>query len=269
MAVNTRAPAAQRDGIAGNTDTSFLKVLALVFMLIDHLGVVIFPSVMEMRVIGRMALPLYTWCLVVGCVKSRDPFRYILRMLVLAVVSQPLYMMALNHTWTQFSILFTLTIAVVAIQGIRARFCFSQIWVPALCYLLLGYIQADYGWRGLTFILILYMARGSRNGLVAAYMAYALFWGSSSSSINSMFGIELAFLSWPGLGTVLSALFKLQGMVWLSLPLIALQTHTGLRLPKWLGYGLYPLHLIVIILLRVFARGVSLDALLAGFTPLF
>ena len=54
--------AARRDkDLAGNTNTSFLKILALVFMLVDHMGVVLFAQAPEMRVIGRMALPLYAW----------------------------------------------------------------------------------------------------------------------------------------------------------------------------------------------------------------
>ena len=139
--------------LAGNLDTSFLKVLALCFMFIDHLGAAVLPRVGELRMIGRMALPLYAWCLVVGSVKTHNAPRYALRLLGLAVLSQPLYMMALNHTWTDLNILFLLFIAQVALQGIRARFMGSQIWVPALCYVLLGFVQVDYGWRGLTFIL--------------------------------------------------------------------------------------------------------------------
>lgn len=133
--------------LAGNLDTSFLKVLALCFMFIDHLGAAVLPRVGELRMIGRMALPLYAWCLVVGSVKTHNAPRYALRLLGLAVLSQPLYMMALNHTWTDLNILFLLFIAQVALQGIRARFMGSQIWVPALCYVLLGFVQVDYGWR--------------------------------------------------------------------------------------------------------------------------
>ena len=250
--------------IAGNMDTSLLKLLALVFMFIDHLGVVIFPGVMELRVIGRMAFPLYAWCLVVGSVKTRNPLKYGLRLLLAAVVSQPLYMLALNHSWTDYSILFTLLIALVAIQGIRLHKFGSEIWVPALCYLLLGFIDVDYGWKGLTFILVLYMARESRSGLAAAFLAYALFWGTSTSYITTLFGYKFPFLSWPGIGTVLTSFFRLQTMCWLSLPLILIPMKTGIKLPKWLGYGFYPLHLIVLIILRLM-NGASFAMLASGF----
>jgi hypothetical protein len=251
--------------IQGNTDTSLLKLLALVFMLIDHLGARVFTGIPEMRIIGRMAFPLYAWCLVVGSVKTGSPARYVLRMLMMAAFSQPLYMMGLQHSYQELNILFTLTVALIAIFGIRQKFLLSQIWAPALCYLLLGFIQVDYGWKGLTFILILYLARESRGGLIAAYLAYALFWGTSSTAVSSIFGWKLPFLTWDGLKQPLSAFFRLQGMVWLSLPLIVIPMKSGFKMPKWLGYALYPLHLVVLIIVRLLLT----DATLASMTAMF
>lgn len=257
----------KKDIIAGNLDTSFLKILALLFMIVDHLGASIFPGMQELRVIGRMAFPLYAWCLVVGSVKTRNVFRYGLRLLLLGVIAQPLYMMALSHTWTDLNILFSLLVGLVAIYGIQRRVFLSQFWVPALCYLLLGYLKVDYGWRGLTFILVLYGARQTRGGLIAAYMAYAFFWGMSggSSQVAQLFGLPLSFSSWPGVGVPLSILFHMQSMIWLSLPLVVFSTRTDTRMPQWLGYALYPMHLVLIILLRLFAGDASLAALTRGF----
>ena len=183
---------------------------------------------------------------------------------MLACISQPIYMMALNHTWKDFNILFTLLIALIAIQGIRIRLLGSEIWVPALCYLLLGFVSVDYGWKGLTFILVLYLSRESRSGLLAAYLAYALFWGSNSSAITRIFDIQLTFLRWPGIGPFLSSFFRLQGLVWLSLPLILCPMNTGIRVPKWVGYSLYPLHLVLLILLKLM-NGYTFSTLIRGF----
>ena len=257
----------QDDGLlAGNQDTSLLKVMALCLMLIDHVGIVLFQNMLEFRVIGRMAFPLYAWCLVVGSVKTKNIFKYGLRLLGLALISQPLYMMALSHDWTDFNILFTLLIGLTAIGGIRAKWYGSHIWVPLLCFTLLGFVRVDYGWQGVMFMLVLYGARKTRSGLIAAYIAYALFWGSNSSSIMRLFGVNLSILSSSaGLGRVLASFFRMQGMVWLSLPLITLEFHSHFCLPKWLGYALYPLHLVLLILLRLGVNGVTWEQLLMGF----
>lgn len=259
------AESTKKDMVTGNLDTSFLKILALLFMIVDHLGASIFPGIQEFRVIGRMAFPLYAWCLVVGSVKTRNVFRYGLRLLLLGIIAQPLYMMALSHTWTDLNILFSLLIGLVAIYGIQRRAFLSQFWAPALCYLLLGYLKVDYGWRGLTFMLVLYGARQTRGGLIAAYMAYAFFWGTGSAQVAQLFGLPLSFLSWPGVGVPLSNLFHMQSMIWLSLPLVVFSTRTGIRMPQWLGYALYPMHFVLIILLRLLVGGASFAALTQRF----
>lgn len=250
--------------LEGNLDTSFLKALALILMTVDHLGASLFPSFMELRIIGRMAFPLYAWCMVVGSVKTSSPLRYGLRLLTMAVVSQPLYMMALNHTWADMNILFTLLIALIAIQGIRLNRYGSAFWAPALCFFALSFMKVDYGWKGVAFIIVLYLARESRSGLCAAFLAYSLFWGSTSSVVRSFLGIDLAFSKLGELGTVLGSFFRLQGMVWLALPLIACSTHTQLRMPKWLGYALYPMHLVLLIVLKLL-NGYTLQTLMQGF----
>ena len=256
-----KSPAAQ---LGGNEDTSFLKVLALCFMLVDHLGVVIFPQIFELRLIGRIAFPLYAWCLVVGSVKTSNIFRYGVRLLLVGAVSQPLYMMALSHGWKDFNILFTLWVGLAAIFFIQKRWLLSQFWGPALCFLLLGYIKVDYGWQGLAFILVLYGARTTRSGLIAAFMAFVLFWGGTGSSVSRIFGWQLPFSSWPGIAPVASALLRTQSMAWMALPLLVIPTHTKLKMPHWLGYGLYPMHLVLLIVLRL-VGGASFATLTAGF----
>lgn len=251
--------------LGGNTDTSLLKLLALIFMLIDHIGARVLPNIQELRILGRIAFPLYAWCLVVGSVKTRNLPLYALRMLGMAILSQPLYMMGLQHSYHELNILFTLTVSLVAIYGIQKKFVFSQIWVPVLCYLLLGYIQVDYGWKGLTFILVLYLARENRGGLIAAFLAYALFWGNGSAAVTELFGWKLPFLTWDGLRQPLQAFFKLQTMAWMALPLIAIPMNSGFKMPKWLGYALYPMHLVVLIILRLLFTNATLASMTAMF----
>lgn len=241
----------RRIRLAGNTDTNWLKLLALLFMMIDHTGLALFGNLTEMRILGRIAMPLYAWCLVVGCEYTHDIWRYALRLLIIAVISQPINMVALHNPWTKLNILFQLGMGVVCIGAIKNRRYLSQFWVPALCFALHSFIQIDYGWKGLAFILLLYAARGSLGGLAAAFLAYAAFWGTTGSPINAFAGVELSFLSWPALGQVLQPLFRMQAMMWMALPFILIGTHTGIKLPKWLGYGFYPLHLALIIVLKL------------------
>ncbi|MDD3410162.1 MAG: TraX family protein [Eubacteriales bacterium] len=251
------------DALAGNLDTGLLKILALVFMFVDHTGAILFHNLTEMRVIGRLALPLYMWCIVVGCERTHDIGKYAFRLLLLAIVSQPINMIALDNPWTRLNVLFVLFLGVCCIAAFQSRQYYSQFWVPLLCYVFLGFVNVDYGWKGLTFLLLLYAARKTTAGLAATYTAFALFWGSSSGMFNTLFGLPLTLLSWPGVGPVLQAFFRMQGMVIFALPLILIPMHSGLRMPRWLGYAFYPLHLVIILIIRLL-MGVPLSAMLSG-----
>ena len=66
IAVQPKSP------LAGNTATGALKIIALCFMFMDHAGKMLFPNVPELRVLGRIAFPLYAWCLVVGFHYTRN-----------------------------------------------------------------------------------------------------------------------------------------------------------------------------------------------------
>jgi hypothetical protein len=69
-----------------------IKLLAAIFMVIDHVGVVFFPNVLAFRMVGRLSFPLFAWLLTQGEQHTRNIERYLLRLVVLGIVSQPLNM---------------------------------------------------------------------------------------------------------------------------------------------------------------------------------
>ncbi|NLM15522.1 MAG: hypothetical protein GX218_06645 [Clostridiaceae bacterium] len=73
-----------------------LKILACLFMLIDHAGyyfgdLIPYPLYMGMRSIGRLAFPLFAWMVARSIHKTRNPFFYFLRLACFAVVSEVLF----------------------------------------------------------------------------------------------------------------------------------------------------------------------------------
>ena len=236
---------------AGNTATGWLKVLALVFMFIDHAGKVLFNNMQEMRIIGRIAFPLYVWCMIVGFYHTRCIWKYLLRVLIAGLVSQPLYVIALNHKWTEPNIFLTLFLGLCALWGIREKRYGSLIWAPALAIALATVLNANYGWQGILLFILLYAVQNSRPGIAAVMVAYFMYWGASYSLTKSFFGISIdlnalpAFLSRP-----LSAFLRMETYALLSLPLILIRFSRDLKLPKWLGYALYPAHLALLIGLK-------------------
>ena len=237
--------------IIGNQNTSLLKIIAMVAMIIDHLGAVFFAGQAEFRVIGRMAFPLYAWCMVIGCVKTRSMPRYILRTFVMALICQPLYMLALGYQWQDLNILFLLTLALLAIWGIQAHKGYSHIWGPLLCYLAFTFLNIDGDWLALSFVIILYLLRNQRRGLIIGYLLSAIFWGTTSEELVMLFGLRLPIWDWPSLGQMIAPFLRVQSMMWLALPLILWPMESRWRMPRWLSYSIYPLHLVLIILIRL------------------
>ncbi|MGN0777890.1 MAG: TraX family protein [Aristaeellaceae bacterium] len=235
--------------IAGNMATGTLKVVALLAMFADHAGKRLLPGVTEMRMLGRMAFPLYCWCMVVGFCCTRSVPKYLLRILAVGVISQPLYMIALNHPWQEPNVFLTLLIALCGLWAIREKKAFCQWWMPPLLLVLASVLDCDYGWRGVLLVWLLYAVRDSRPGIAAVMVAFCLYWGSSSMLISSILGWRISL---PDvLAPVLNPWLRLQAWAVAALPLMLLRMEERIHLPAWAGYALYPAHLIVLYLLEV------------------
>lgn len=81
-----------------------LKLIALITMLIDHIGAVLFPQIALLRIIGRVSFPLYAFLAAEGCRYSRDRGRYALRLGIFALVSEIPYDLALHPEFLEYGL---------------------------------------------------------------------------------------------------------------------------------------------------------------------
>lgn len=236
-----------------NTDTGFIRLLAILCMAVDHVGVIFFPQTMALRVIGRIAFPLFCYGIVVGAVATRDWKKYALRLLSGALISQVPYMVAVGHTWKELNVIFTLLVGLMAIVSVQKKWNGSEIWGPVVCLLIAAAIRMDYGWKGVLFILLLYLARGTRGGFAAVMVAFCLYWGARSADVSYLFGIQ-ARASSGLIGNVLDvilALLRLQTLALLALPFILIPTQSGLKINKWWIYAAYPGHFLILYAIKL------------------
>lgn len=273
--------------LAGNLSTGLLKLIALASMFIDHTGKVLFNNASDMRLLGRIAFPLYAWCMIVGFCRTRSVPKYLGRILQAGLVSQPLYYLALNTQghlglliqetvaplsagfsfpglwevlYTVFlkkpNIFLTLFLGLCALWGIRQKKYLSQIWAPAIAIALATVLNADYGWKGVTLFILLYAVRNIRPGIAAVMVSFFLFWGSGYELTRSLFGIPVNLTGTPAwLSGPLKAFLRLETYGLLALPLMLIRFPHDLRMPKWLSYSLYPAHLVIIILQKLVIFG--------------
>ena len=234
-----------------NRDTGLLKLIAMLAMFCDHAGKMLFPQYPIMRIIGRIAFPIYAYCIAVGCVYTKNMGKYLQRIVLLALISQPIYVLALNHTnglmfspaftenpllavfnfyiysWRDPSILLTLAIGIAAIWSFRER----KIWITLLLFILTFTFQSyiDYGVRGVFLMFLMYAFIGTWYISLPLVAAFMLYWALDGMSY-SLFGIN----------------FGIQIFAMLALPLIYIPMRTGIKPNKWVFYCFYPAHLLLI-----------------------
>lgn len=240
-----------------NTDTNLLKLIAMIAMLIDHSGKMLFPQYPVMRLIGRLAFPIYAYCIAVGCVYTRDPLKYFKRLVLLALISQPFYAVALAHksaamysvsfaeepvraaltfylhSWNHPCVLVSLALGVLIIWTIRERQLLLTAAMALFCWKIQGSI--DYGARGLILMVLFYLFCTKWWLSLPAVLSFMVWWGMRGAGYE-LFGVTFG-----------SQMFAI-----LALPLIYIHTKSRIRLNKWLFYFYYPAHMILIMALDRF-----------------
>lgn len=96
-------------GLTGNQ----LKILALVCMTADHVGLQLLPQVPLLRLIGRLAFPIYGWMIAEGCRHTHDRKGYLLRLAGLAAVCQAVYFVAMGSVYQCVLVTFSLSVVLI------------------------------------------------------------------------------------------------------------------------------------------------------------
>lgn len=232
----------QSKRLSTNLDTDLLKWIACAAMLCDHVGSAFFPEVPAFRWVGRLAFPLFCYCMTVGLLYTHDIRRYLGRLAAFALISQPFWILAFHpeDIWgnlTNWNIFFTLFFSLLAMWGFKEK----KWWLFAACVAVLAMFNFDYGYTGVILMLIFYLCR---NHPAVGAVLYALDWLPALWGGSLEDPLALVVAGHPINWTIFALL---------ALPLIYLPTHSGLRTPKWFFYLFYPGHLAAIAAVRVLA----------------
>lgn len=219
-----------------------LKWIAVISMVIDHFACAVYPYLegrdMEvyqvLRGIGRIAFPIYCYLLVEGFFYTKNVWKYLRNLLLFAAVSEiPFNMAVFGHVlYPQGQNVYcSLALGICAMMllkrfdGFRAGQLFAQGAVIAVFLLLGEYLEVDYHWKGIAFIVLFYYLRKLR------------------------FLQEVTAV----VGAVAFGIYE-RAAVFAFLPLYLYNGTRG-RQAKYVFYAIYPLHLLLFGMLRFWLTG--------------
>lgn len=228
--------------------TFWLKIIACVTMLLDHAAIMLNQAGLNetsiwyilMRTIGRTAFPIFAFLIATGFRYTRSRPKYLVRLLVCAVISQPFFIWLLAQEnilinlpvyWNTLFTLATGVLCLIIIEAFREKppkkaALLAILLVPLLVLMISEIWYTDYGISGILLIVLLYLLPADRPALQALL---ALIWGGG-----------LYALAWPQPLGILPA----------AAAIYFYNQKPGPKV-KWLFYAFYPVHLAVLCLLRI------------------
>ncbi|MCL2085170.1 MAG: conjugal transfer protein TraX [Oscillospiraceae bacterium] len=235
--------------------TSFtLKWIAMLSMLIDHIGFALVPggtpAYYVCRAIGRMAFPLFAFMLAEGFFYTKDVRKYLLRLSAFAVASELPFDWLLYGSLSDMrrqNVLLTLVIALLGMwmfDGFAAR---GMKWAALLSMLAAGaagvLTSADYGAFGVLLVFIFYRYRGERR-VMAAWFSVAVLLYSAMTALPA-----------PPAGRVAAADALLMSFALFALaPILLYNRSRGYdsRFLRYFFYVFYPAHMALLCAIRDF-----------------
>ena len=250
-----------------------LKVLACLTMLIDHIGYTFFPGALWLRIIGRLAFPIFAWYVAVGFRRTHNRGRYLARLLGWGLLSQIPFALLFHKASLSnpmsfiegTNVLFTFVFAVLGLLLISA--CEKLQWESrvaswagaALFAAAAQWANTDYGAYGVVIVLLFYLldthaapvAAGVSSGTPApvapAVNPYADAVRLRDVTIIRRIALPLSVFLVTLLSLKLMRMHPVQLFCVLAVPL------TYLRIPdpkpgKWKHafYAFYPVHIFLI-----------------------
>ncbi|MCM1467112.1 MAG: conjugal transfer protein TraX [Alistipes sp.] len=209
-----------------------LKMIAIVTMVIDHTGAILFPYTMWFRMVGRLSFPIFAFFIAEGFARTGNILKYIRRMLIFALLTEPVFDYAFfGGVYFEYqNVMFTFLAALLGLycmekvkEGIANETAarFAGFGVIILAAASAEFLHTDYGAFGVMLVYVYYELREH-------------FWKRHFLSSLVQILCETGFSRLSAFST---------------LPLMLYNGKRGIRM-KYLFYAFYPVHLGVLYLIR-------------------
>jgi len=195
-----------------------LKLIAVGSMLIDHIGFVFYPKLIFLRVIGRLAFPIFAYQIAVGWKRTASKRKYLMRLAACLVLAQLPFMLMIGEA--SLNVIATFLAALGIIEFIETS---QYKWLLPVILLPFG---TDYGMYGVATVLLFYYGDRLGEYIVPGFIL-----------------LNLAYCSLTGYG--------LQYFSVLALPLIRAKLEIkGVSVDRNFFYAFYPAHMALLVAIR-------------------
>lgn len=234
-------------------NSNALKILAMVFMLLDHLWATVIPGNQWMTAVGRLAFPIFAFMISEGYAHTSDFKKYAKRLLIFGLISEiPFNLMSSGSLINPFhqNVMFTLLLGLLSIREIDRFKQDFKLKTGILCvlkvalFLLIGTVGfVDYHAMGILVIIAFYVFRDVKFGRLFQLLSLVL----------------LFIVFFKGFQIVIpigahEILFPIQGFGVLSMIPISLyngKKGTDSKILKHAFYWFYPAHMAAIFLISL------------------
>lgn len=218
-----------------------LKFLACAIMLLDHIGATLIPWG-TLRIIGRLAFPIFCFLLAEGAHYTRNPRNYLLRLGIGAILSELPFDLALfgSWSWQHQSVMITLLLGAMALLAMkRMTQPLLKILVLLLFAFLADFMNTDYGGAGVLMIALFGLTRERKYGWLVQLLGMYLIcrWiipGGVVWFIGRYVFIEI---------------FAILALI--PIWLYSGKKSTSSRAVQWAFYLFYPVHLWILYLISI------------------
>ena len=232
-----------------------LHIMAMAFMLCDHLWGTIVPGNDWLTCIGRISFPIFAFLIVEGYFHTSNLKKYVQRLLVFAILYEIPFNLVMGSSWfypIHQNVLWTFLLAISLIHmnekakkkgGVIRRVLVGFVSV-FLAYILGIFTFVDYYHAGILMVLVFYFFRGRK-------------WWHYVGQLLCMYYINVEELSGFAYEIELfgeTHYFVRQGFALLALiPIWLYRGNEGYKSKalQYVYYGFYPVHLLILALIRM------------------
>ena len=168
----------------GGLSSNMLRIIAVAFMLSDHIWATYMSFGDWMTYVGRMAFPIFAFQIAEGFLHTSDFKKYALRLLCFAIITEiPFNLFYSSRVFNPYhqNVLFTLLLGLLAISVIDKlkknrkvkNIALSVLWLALICAAsIVGFV--DYGFLGVLTVVMFYLLRDFPFAWLAQLVAMVL-----------------------------------------------------------------------------------------------